>query len=305
MASNDLTRHEALELITPVVDNEVEEELKAAFFEFIENDDDVREKYRSEKRMKEIVATRCPCAKAPDRLRKRVSEFLADPDRQNIGNPGGSEPIYDRPSDVSGAADPADSDTLQAFSGSRTLRRYAAAAAVLFAAILAGYLLSPFYPGDTFNVEEHVYTHFIKHRGQMVQPTIATASMGVAESRLAEVFNRTITVPSLKDAEFVGVVLSDFIPDFRTPMLEYRVPSENQYIYIFAFDVNDLERFSKLARSEEAVKSCQKSKDFHIRDVNGKHVVSWKWDDTWYTAISNHDGRTLASLVEPLQYEME
>lgn len=315
MSRSGLTKQEALELITPVADDEVDEELRTAFFDFIERNEDVRNKYESVIRLKEVVSKRCPCAKAPDRLHQRVREFLAACEHEEMAeqeaDPTHEEPVLDKPPSLSEAAEspiPPTSNSrsfLHSRSDSASIWRYAAAAALLIAVVLSGYY---FYMVDTngsYNVEEHTYAHFIRNSGRPLQPTIATASMGVAEARLAEVFDWPITIPSLKNSEFMGVVLSDFIPDFQVPMLEYYLPSENQYIYIFAFNVKALERFENLARSREAVKSCVKAKDFYISTVNDKHVVSWKWDDTWYTAVSNHDGKTLASLVDSLQYERQ
>ncbi|MDX1618353.1 MAG: hypothetical protein R3224_06175 [Balneolaceae bacterium] len=301
MSSSDLTKREALKLITAVVDDEVSESVRAAFFAFIERNEDVRTKYESEKQVKRIVAERYPYAKAPDRLHRRVRNFLNAPDidESDRTSSADKDPIYDKPSTFSDTQNPPSINTPDA-GQTRTSWRYAAAAALLIATLLAGFYLYPTNANDTFNVEENAYAHFMKNGGQMIEPTIATASMGVAESRLAEVFNLPITVPVLKNTEFVGVVLTDFIPEFRAPMLEYYLPSEGQYIYIFAFNISDLKRLKKLARSKEAVKTCTNAKDFHVRNVNGKHVVSWKWGETWYTAISNHDGHTLASLVENL-----
>lgn len=304
MSNSDLTKQEALELITPVVDNEVGEELRSAFFNFIENDNDVRNQYESIKRLKEVVSTRCPCAKAPDRLHNRVRDFLATADPKTMADPQDPDaPIYDKPSHLSEADDqpPPSTPPPALTSESKSVWRYAAAAALLIIALITGIYFYSFNSAGTFNVEEQTYAHFTRNGGQMIRPTIATASLDVAESRLAEVFNKPITIPSLNETEFMGVVLSDFIPDFTVPMLEYQLPAENQYIYIFAFNVEELERFEKLVRSEEAVKSCIRSKDFHIKNVNGKYVVSWKWGQTWYSAISNHDGETLASLVDSLQ----
>ncbi|MFH5831214.1 hypothetical protein ACG2F4_05965 [Halalkalibaculum sp. DA3122] len=294
MSGSNLTRKEALELITPVVDEEVDEDTRIAFFAYIQQDESVKSKYESAKRLKNIVSTRCPCASAPDHLKKRIRQFLhqqqADGDDQQA-------PIYDMPPAHTIQAEDASTSPVD---NRAYLWKYAAAATLLIAAVILGGFLYMQSSSESYNVEEYAYAHFVKHNGQMVQPTIATASPANAELELASSFNMPVTIPALKNADFKGVVLSDFVPGFETPMMEYYLPSEDQYIYIFAFNIEQLKQFDELKRSEEAVNSCIRSKDFHVRDVNGKHVVSWKWDDTWYAAISNHDGQTLASLVEPL-----
>jgi hypothetical protein len=34
-----------------------------------------------------------------------------------------------------------------------------------------------------------------------------------------------------------------------------------------------------------------------VADIQGKHVVSWQWQDTWYTAVSNHSGDVIAAML--------
>lgn len=305
MSARKLTRKEAFELITPVVDDEVDEDTQIAFFAYIEKDETVRAKYESAKRIKEVVSKRCPCANAPDRLKKRIHSYLnthkspgANNEHKNEDQVLPEDLIYDIPSEHTMSTGQVSSPTKDR---NRTYWQYAAAAAFFVLALVYG-IYQYTQPGGSYNVEEYVYAHFAKHEGKMVQPTIATASIANAELELEHSYNMPMTVPPLENAEFKGVVVNEFVPGFRTPMMEYYMSSEEQYIYIFAFKLNHLKQFELLQRSQEAVKSCVKDQDFHIRDVNGKHVVSWKWGDTWYAAISNHNGETLASLVEPLQY---
>ena len=78
MGKKQLTKYEALELITPVVDNEVCEETRHAFFEFIEKDDSVRRKYESAKNIKSLIRSRCPCSRAPKSLRSCIQKLLQD-----------------------------------------------------------------------------------------------------------------------------------------------------------------------------------------------------------------------------------
>jgi hypothetical protein len=294
-----LTKTEALELLTPVVDNEVSAEERDAFLEYIANDEELKHKYESMKRIKTLINNRCPSAKAPDSLKK----FLSDICSSDI-SASDTSATYDIDSKKSVSGQKKQHDNTASAEDSKWWY-YAAAAIVVFTISIWGFLNygSSAVENTTYNIEEYAYQHFMKHDGELVPPTISTASLGSAEIELAQNYNMSMTIPELDKAEFKGVVYEEFVPDFKAPMLEYYVPGENQFIYIFAFNIDKMEQFGQLVRNQEAVKTCTKSRDFHIRNVNGKHVVSWKWNNIWYAAISNHDGNTLASLVKPLAYE--
>jgi hypothetical protein len=292
-----LTKTEALELLTPVVDNEVSAEEREAFLDYIAGDEDLKHEYESMKRIKTLMGDRCPCAKAPDSLKEFLSAYCSS-EPPASDNP----PIYDINKKSVSQREQSNA------SGSSTENSkwgYYAAAALVVVAISAW---SFFNYGNlevenpTYNIEEYAYQHFMKHDGRLVPPTISTANLGSAEIELAQNYDISMTVPELDKAEFKGVVYEEFVPDFKAPMLEYYLPGEDQFIYIFAFNINEIEQFGQLVRNQEAVNTCTKSRDFHIRNINGKHVVSWKWNNIWYAAISNHDGNTLASLVKPLAY---
>ncbi len=293
-----LTKSEARDLLTPVVDNEVSAEERDAFLAYVAHDQDLKNEYESMKRIKALMSDRCPCAKAPDSLKVFLSAYCS-----SDASASDTPPIYDIPSKntVSQQQKP---DTSTSTEQSKWWY-YTAAAIVLITISAWGFLNygSSTVKNPTYNIEEYAYQHFIKHDGKLVPPTISTASLGSAEIALAQNYDLSMTIPELDKAKFKGVVYEEFVPDFKAPMLEYYVPAEDQFIYIFAFNIDKMKQFGQLVRNKEAVKACTKSRDFHIRNVNGKHVVSWKWNNIWYAAISNHDGNTLASLVKPLEYE--
>lgn len=300
MGKNELTKEEAFELIAPIIDGEATADERKAFMDFIAQNDEVRQEFESIKKIKSLVGSRCPCAKAPDSLRQYVKTI----GQQEASLKNVDVPIYDvagggPAGQASDDSNPQQSDTFRRIT-------YSIAATLLIAAAFWGFFSfydKPAEPQTLYNVEEYAYEHFQKHRGQFVPPTISTASLGSAEIQLARNYNMPMTIPALENAEFKGVVYGEFVPNFNAPMLEYFLPDQNQYIYIFAFKLDKLKEFGQLGRHKEAVKSCTKPEDFYIRNVNGKHVVSWKWDDVWYAAISNHNGNTLASLVKPLKYD--
>lgn len=297
MGRNNLTKAEARELITPIVDNEATKAQRKAFMDFIARHEDVRREYESMKKLKTFIGKRCPSAKAPDSLKKFLSTVATAQHQEQS-----TAPIYDVSSQTSIGKQP--KHTKPGQEAYRTNIWFYAAAVVLLLSVIIW--VADFWgtPTDqpTYNVDEYAYQHFMNNGGKLVPPTISTASLGVAENRMEQDYDMSITVPKLKNAEFKGVVFDEFVPSYRAPMLEYYLPSEDQYIYIFAFDINKMEQFGQLVRDQEAVKACSKPKDFYIREINDKHVVSWKWNDVWYAAISNHDGNTVASLVEPLEF---
>lgn len=294
-----LTREEAVRLITPVVDNEASEENRIAFMSYLKGDPALESYYRREKRLKALLHERCPRTPAPPHLRERIEHLLRSPGRlKRSGALNTDEPDFFR----SPVSDPPDNLTLE--SPLQLARRhwvYLAAAAALVLLVLSFYRYRLMQSPAHFNIEEYTYRHFNRHQGQLLAPTIATSSVHTAETELANSHNFVLHVPKLKGADFRGVVLSDFIKGYRTPLLEYQMHNSSESIYIFAFNIDDLNRRHALERDSEAVTQCSTPSTYHVRDINGKHVLSWKWDNVWYTAVSNSDGQTLASMITPLK----
>lgn len=96
MTNDKLTKADALKLIASVIDNEAGEEEREAFFNFIDNDDEVRRKYKSLKNLKAFIAKQCPRACAPESLKSKIRSYIrsaGNDDRQT----GTKAPIYDIP----------------------------------------------------------------------------------------------------------------------------------------------------------------------------------------------------------------
>lgn len=303
MSKQELSKREAIILITPVVDNEASEQEKDAFFNFIQDNDEVRRRYESARRVKGLVSSRCPRIKAPDSLCERINMFITS--QQLIGeNSESADPIYDIPCPGSIQEDNKDISS----AGSKITLDYnnwlfSVAVGLFIIFILGGvfyYNQGPQISDETtaYNIEESAFEHFNKHQGSFIEPSYSTASIASAENELAKNYNISIKVPSINNAVFKGVVYSEFVPGYEAPMLEYYLSSDDQYVYVFVFKIDQLEKFGKLVRDKEAIKECDEPQNFHVRNVNGKHVVSWKWDDVWYAAISNHSGDTIASLID-------
>lgn len=297
MSDRKITKREALDLITPVVDGEVDTDTESAFYAFLNKDLHVRKQFESEQRIKNLLKSRLSKKQAPEALKQKITETIEKERKKKASNE--DHQLQDLPAGSIGTESAEDSaDRGQTFSKNWL---YAAAASLLILAAFWGFLYSAQDEANSYSVEEYTYHHFMDNNGDFITPSISTASIANAEFALSSNFDLKMTVPALKNAEFKGIVYSDFVPDFKAPLLEYHLPEEDEYIYIFAFDINKLNNFDQLVRSEDAVKKCVRPQDFHVQEVNGKHVVSWKWGSIWYAAISNHEGKELAALVDSLQ----
>lgn len=298
MSHKRLTKREALDLITPVVDGEVDQSTQKAFFRYLKKDLHVRRRFESEQRIKYLLSKKFAKKKAPESLKKRVADIISEQkEKQQQQNT-----MQDLP--VSSIPDHPDNDNQRKPS---VFEKWLYAAAASFMVLAAFWGLV--YPGpwntNEYQIEKYVYQHFTENNGQLIEPNIATASVTNAEIELSRNYDLNLTIPPLKNAEFQGVVYEEFVPGFEAPLLEYHLSDQDQNIYIFAFDLEELDKFKKLSRDDDAVKKCDKPEDFHVREIEGKHIVSWKWNDVWYAAISNHDGEQLAALIEPLKYDPE
>lgn len=294
-----LSYQEAVLLLPLVVDGEATESERAAFFESMNQYPGLREEYQTAVQIKEIIKQKLPRYSAPDHLKKSIlfklenlalKEIAADsaekkevfkrePFRQQInGNPKKTKGI---------------------------LFRYISAAAVILIITLATLRLLDQITSDTsseeiFIVENVAAYHFQLAGGQLIEPQWHIHSVTDAEALLSEQYDLNLTVPPIYGAHFAGIVMSEFVENYQAPLLEYVQEDLGETIYIFVLDVNDITTHKKLKRHDEAVKNCVNSHDFYVSEIDGHHVVSWMWENNWYTAISNHNGYDLASLIVPL-----
>lgn len=140
---------------------------------------------------------------------------------------------------------------------------------------------------------------FVDHNGGYIKPTWEINQNDKAEAAIANVFSYKVHVPEIKGATFMGIVDMEDKQGNHMPMLEYCQEDIQEFIYLFAFDMSKPNQPAH-KRLREAIFNCRSQTDYHVAELAGKHVVSWKWDDTWYSAVSNHNGNDLAALVGPL-----
>lgn len=296
-----LTRKQAIDLLTAVVDKEATEDEKLSFFSFIEMNQDVKKHYENALLVKKIVSTRCPKSRAPDHLKIRIWEAILylekSPDIPNIQDQAGSLLGKKNSSDYN--------TTSKIFKINPVVRYLMAAALILLLSLVTIDLLdrtSSYNSTSVFLVEEYAAEHFMESNGSLITPHFSTHSTEEARDFILAEFGMDLEIPELIGTEFKGVVSADFYNEYQTPLLEYEQTDIGEVIYIFAFQVNDIDSLKALKRHGEAVKSCVFEDDYYVLDVDGTDVVSWLWNGNWYTAISNHNGEDLASLVKPLNY---
>lgn len=294
-----LSKKQALNLLPAVVDGEATEEERIAFLAFIEDNDDVRREYESALRVKELLAKRLPKVKAPASLRNKVFSFVESAREQDH--------FRDIPAAETDEELPAGmlyrSEKVSIW---RPALRYIAAAAVLLFITLTTIELLDRTTGTTITqqeiVENFTALHFLNSEGKLSEPHFKTTSITEAEQHLLHNHGIEMTVPPISGAEFAGLFIADFYDGFETPLLGYYQPDIDETIFVFAFEIDKITSHGKLKRHDDAVKNCRTNTDFYVAEIENHHVVSWTWDGNWYTAVSNHNGYDLASLIEPLSY---
>lgn len=276
-----LNKNKAIELITPVVDNEATTAEKEAFYAYISRDLDVRHMYEAEKQIKELIRTKTRKVPAPESLRTFVKKL---PDYYGLVDiPDDNNQLFLKNTPSRGSQ----------------FRSYILAIAALL--LLSFGLFT--YRGGQAPMFEDVYLepvtlkHFNTHKERSFpMPDFYGITRTEAEAIIEQHMGKNMTVPPLAGAEFHGMFMPTFSGNFETPLLVYRThENTDDFIFIFAFDLDSMASY--LHRNEEAVKTCQKFEDYHIVNIQGSDIVSWKWERNWYTAVSQHDGATIAGML--------
>lgn len=280
--SNSHPDENLLEIVTAYVDGEATQTEILSIEKKQKSDETIRKAIDAELQVKELLKQHCTRVKAPEDLKKRCLSLI-------VGNPtieDANEPAIERSVVAS---------TSQSILPS--IMKWAVAASIIFSLgywmVLTTQQTPPLIA--SYAVEDHAHRHFILAAADnMVESVHSTDE---AEAYLLSHYGMDITVPELSGAQFNGIDVTEFVPGFETPLLRYSATHEDDHIYIFAFMINKMHGDVYLERDENAVSTCQSDKDVHIKNVAGKHVVSWKWGDTWYVGISEHDGNVLASML--------
>jgi hypothetical protein len=259
---------ESAALLSAYVDHALPEQERTKVEQWLESDPDARRACDAERRFKTFVQEHCPREKAPQSLYVSIDGLLTDLAEEN------AKPV-------------------RFFSD----RVYWAAAAIVFLSALFSFYSYITVP-STFDVEVHALRHFNSGMVQASLVELPESSTSIAKAVIFEKMGMDVTVPDLAGASFVGVHSVDFVDGYETPVLTYSAGSGSDLIHIFVFKVDNMDNGIALQRDPEAIAKCSADPSaVHIADIQGKHVVSWQWQDTWYTAVSNHSGDVIAAML--------
>jgi len=283
-------------LITALVDGEISQEEREILEQFKKSNPYLDKLEHSERTIKNLIKTKVPRHKAPEALKTRINNKLKKEALQKDTN---ITPI----DNGNGNTNNRERDTARSINGGmrKYLPKIAIAASILLLAGIGYFSLqSSQSDSSAYSIEEYAMKHFVEHRQNLQSNLTALKDIDEAEQFARRAYNMSMVIPTLSQSQFKGVGYAEFVPGYETPYLVYAQPTVNETIFIFTFDVNNLSNNDYLKRNTKAVERCLQKKDYYVQNVRGKHVVSWKWENTWYTAISNHDGNQLAGLVNPL-----
>jgi negative regulator of sigma E activity len=278
-----------MELITALADGEANESDKQAFAEAVQKNPALQQALERERRLKNLIAERCAKVPVPVHLNERI--------RSAIKAEAAGNPIADRSDNraVGSIAGRSGKNAKTGRSGKSYLYTLMGIAATVLLAVSI-YLFRSDTPNRMQIVEDLVYEHYTNHGGSLLPVSFASENTGHAQEILHHNYDIELIIPELEGAAFAGVVYAEFAKDFHTPLLEYTVDYGDN-IYIFAFCLDQLSKHDILDRDDIAASRIKDINDVYIKEIGGKHVVSWKWHDVWYAAISDHDGQTLASML--------
>lgn len=305
--AKELSLEEAYQMVTPVADGEASEAEIESFFACLEKNPAVQRYYEEEIWLKQLVKQKCEFNPAPDHLREKIIQTIA-----SIGSESNAGAELDSGSDTyakQGSGFGTEHDSRSAPMKEQRRKEpslffkisLGLAALILFTLFVYLFNIFSEYSANLQAdstalpaVESHVYQFFVQHGGQLIEPDLASGTEADLRVEIVSMFQNDYSIPELQNIELAGVVQSELLPDYHTPLFEYKV-DDNDIIYIFAFHIPEMEKY--LSRSAEAKAYCIRDSDYHIQRIEERDIVSWKWEDNWYVGISHHDGETLVSLL--------
>ncbi len=272
------------EWVSAYVDGELSASEEASLLEEAEKDPAIRQAIEQEKILKKLLKTRLQRASAPESLHRKIKVLLSQ-----------EKTVQPRAAENYKALNMQQDDQPSA---SRNKFLLALAAVLLSALLLVLARQGVFTTGteaEAVTVEQLTSVHYINQQGGRVVDPVQL-SVAEAQQYFKNTYGCDITVPELAGARFAGAVYTNFFGEFHTPLLQYEV-EEGDYIYIFAFEKDELRKQKKLIADQNATGAITKHDDVFIMQIEGLDVVSWKWHNVWYTAVSAHQGDVVAAML--------
>lgn len=284
------------ELVTAYVDGQATSDEIALVEKFQRTDETINQAILAEIRIRNLVKLKYHRVAAPDMLRTRCMELITSEVKSMSAD---QDDAIITPISTVSSRDVSNRAVVAPTSNSDVFKWVAAAILFISVGFWSGRSLTTdsSFASVTYPIEDHVQRHFTLVSDTRISGTKSIHDITEAHAYLLQHFGMDVTVPHLKNATFAGIELSEFVPGYMTPMLKYNVAGENDPIIIFAFPLDAMSRDTRLVRDSQAVKTCQKESDTHIKAIDGKHTVSWKWGNVWYVGVSDHNGEVLASML--------
>lgn len=290
-----------------VIDNEASEDEKVAFFKYIQKNTDVKKKYESFLFVKQLLKTKYSRESAPKHLKDKITGIINDMEwEQEQKSKVDNSTIYIKSEKAFDDNSYNTSSTGELSIIFKLLKpaRYLVAASVIFIfTLLTIEFLEKMSNDRVYNqnsLENIALNHF--QTGSHIEASLASfepTSLDHASELLQENMAYSPRMPKVEGAKLRSVLQTTFSDGHNVPVFDFYQAGINEAIHIFAFKVGEFDDPKMIPRDPEAVKICKTYDDYHIKNINGKHVVSWKWGDYWYTAVSNHNGNDLIALLEP------
>lgn len=302
-----LTRQQALDLLPLIVDNEASEDEKSAFFRYAETDSYVKKKYENLLFLKRLLKSKYKRNKAPDHLREKINDLISDLEWERESESkvdNCSSPVQKTSTNITEKKSAKSKGFL---SFMKPVRYFAAVAVLLFILLVTiEFLDRTSFKTIELNesIEQIALRHF--HTGKHVessQATVEPLSVNDAVDFLEKELSHPLRMPLIDGADIRKIIYTQFVEDYRTPVLEFYQPDTDEYVHIFAFNIDELKNKNDIVRNPEAVNRCKTREDYHVQKIDGNHVVSWRWGNYWYTAVSNQNGEDLYASVKPMDTE--
>ncbi len=260
--------NEALELITPAVDESLALDLRTRFNAHLEHCAQCRKEFQLELMTKQLVRQRIPMLHTPNDVTAQIISSLSQIQSKNNKRRFSLSNIFDRP----------------------LKKSFIATTAIAFAVVL--FLLIPLHPQHSHarpennDVIDQTYNNFGKVIKGSFTSGVVSEDNRVVENYFAANASFTVQVPKLKQCKLVSGSLSRY-KDERIAHLIYQ--EEQNYIYIYQTCLRSVMEGNSLQLSDYAKNELQNGNSYVEQQCSNCTLVIWTVDSTLCCAVSNID----------------